>query len=513
MRVEWLKHSATLIGNYLNQQYAMHQLRQKEYSMKRSFLCIVFCFILLFSTTLTAADSLKLLKIEIPQSGKKIKQKLQINMEQLSAIITGMNLKEDSAVIELVDQDSRILAPLGEFKKGSLNWKNKIIDGKEMLVKFKKPEYEKLLAIIKENAVKTGLNVEVSYIDKSSGAKTLLKSAAITFQEVTDLTVSLKNPFKAEPGEAISQNVSVTIENKGTAPAKNFDVQLVLSTDTDIPTAPAVFSESFKEDTLLEGARETIALLNPGDKKEFTFKGSLKIPADAPPGRYYLGVVADAGDKIKELDEKNNIDPRYLMLSLPEPKLVAIELPETIIVYNPATFGFTMECNGTPMSDGKDWRKCNIKTNIFQIKHAVWEKGLIWELNTSDGSLWQITGGTFCKKGGKAVELKMKVEAEGGSPKALPSLVTLTLTDVRLEYEPSNNKFRLTSNNNQLTYLPFWQIFKLTSHLYQIKHKLWTDFYWEVDAFKKKIRKVKGTQLGKKATTSDALDLIVNVDQ
>ena|GEM_PF-5131989 len=35
------------------------------------------------------------------------------------------------------------------------------------------------------------------------------------------------------------------------------------------------------------------------------------IPADTPPGIYYLGAVIDAGNKVKEVNEKDNEKPEY----------------------------------------------------------------------------------------------------------------------------------------------------------------------------------------------------------
>jgi subtilase family serine protease len=49
----------------------------------------------------------------------------------------------------------------------------------------------------------------------------------------------------------------------------------------------------------LKGGREHISFKGP-DKVNVKLNGSNIIPANTPPGIYYLGVVIDAGNKVKE---------------------------------------------------------------------------------------------------------------------------------------------------------------------------------------------------------------------
>jgi len=121
-----------------------------------------------------------------------------------------------------------------------------------------------------------------------------------------DLEVSIKCPHQAYPGQELRKSIKVTVKNKGTATAKNFSVDLVLSSDTIIPVKYAIYSPNFHEDVLLKGGREYVKSLAPGAKINLILYGTNKIPSDTPPGNYYLGVVVDSGNKVKELRENNN---------------------------------------------------------------------------------------------------------------------------------------------------------------------------------------------------------------
>jgi hypothetical protein len=85
-----------------------------------------------------------------------------------------------------------------------------------------------------------------------------------------------------------------------------------------------------------------------------------------------------------------------------------------------------------------------------------------------------VRSANFCKKGGTAIEIKLKVEATGGSPTELPSLVKIKLTDARMVYEPGDGKFRILSNENQIAYASQWQFAKTKPCVYQIRHLSWT---------------------------------------
>lgn len=121
-----------------------------------------------------------------------------------------------------------------------------------------------------------------------------------------DLTGTITCPGQAGAGEDIRADIQVVIENIEDVTASDFFVDLVLSTDTNIPVQYAVYSENFTEDCLLKGGRTHVQTLSGGDSKDVTVTLSAKIPNDTPLGTYYLGFVADPGKKVAESDEGNN---------------------------------------------------------------------------------------------------------------------------------------------------------------------------------------------------------------
>jgi hypothetical protein len=470
--------------------------------MKKSvFLVVLLSGIFWFSTSITAADCLKLLKIEEPAKGKN---KLNFYVEHVKAIVEGFNLEGVSADIEFTDLEGTVLATLGKVKDSKIEWIEKVVKGTFLEVKFDKSQYSMVLEKVKEKAMKPGFRVQLG-----TG-----QGCEITFAELPDLTVRIKYPINASPGEALAKEFSLTVENKGAVEAKDFNVQLVISSDVEIPFQPAAYSENFQEDALLEGGQSTVASIKPGESLTVSLPGPLKIPADTSPARYYLGALVDPEKKIEELDEENNLEKGFIMILVPAPKRISFEIPDVQLVYQPAGFSLKIVTQGTELSDGKDWRKCSVRPYIHQIKHHTWED-FFWEVDTLDRSVWQVTGINFCQKGGTAKEVKMPVEVTGGSRTTPPLRFTLTLTDTRLEYEPEEGKFRIIAFGNQMVYAPMWRIFKLKSHLYQLKSISWSDFYWEVDTFKKEVRQVSGGNFGQTGVGGSVkvLDVKLNVEE
>jgi hypothetical protein len=469
--------------------------------MKKSiFLTVLVLSIFLFSAQLTASDCLKFLKIEEPKG----KNKLNFSVEHVKAIVEGFNLEGVSADIEFTDLDGNVLATLGKIKDRTIDWSQKVVKGTFLEVKFDKSQYSMVLEKVKEKAMKPGFRIQLS-----TG-----QGCEITFAELPDLTVRIKYPINASPGEALAKEFSLTVENKGAVEAKDFNVQLVISSDVEIPFQPAVYSENFQEDALLEGGQSAVASIKPGESLTVSLPGPLKIPADTSPARYYLGAVVDPEKKIEELDEENNIEKGFIMIVVPPPKRISFEIPDVQLVYQPAGFSLKIVTQGIELSDGKDWRKCSVRPYIHQIKQHTWED-FFWEVDTLDRSVWQVTGINFCQKGGTAKEVKMPVEVTGGSRTTPPLRFTLTLTDTRLEYEPGEGKFRITAFGNQMVYAPMWRIFRLKSHLYQLKSISWSDFYWEVDTFKKEVRQVSGGNFGQTDVGGSVkvLDVKLNVEE
>lgn len=485
--------------------------------MKKQILPVVFIIIFILSAaSILAEGNFKLVKIEEPPGGSK--NKLLFHLEHIKEIVSGLDSQDISADIQFTDLDGLPLATLGTIKKGQVKWGHKVIDGKSLLVKFKKSDFPVIRSKIKEKSMRPGFMVQVRFSkkkmskDQTYGEKTqyvetttILRSTEITFMGLPDLAVKVKYPIDVRPGQALAKAVSVTVENKGTTAAGKFNVELVLSSDLQIPAEPASYSKNFKEDVLLEGGRETVEALEPGERLTLDLKGPLKLPPDTPPGRYYLATVIDADKKIGELNEENNKEVRFVMISVPEPKRLVLEIPDTYLTYRPANFALKIVSHGALFSDGKDWRKCMIRPYLHQLKHVGWE-GFLWEVDTADRSVWQVKGVKFCKKGGTAKEVKMKMEVKGGSKTTPPSQFILKLSDTRMEYEPAAGKFRILVSQNQVAYVALWQFFKIKSHIYQLKHSLWADF-WEIDTFRKQVRRIQGGAFGKEGGTPTLLDV------
>ncbi|MCP4146395.1 MAG: hypothetical protein GY757_01470 [bacterium] len=450
-------------------------------------------------------DSLKLLRLDIPAKGKT---KLTVNMEDLNKILGVFDLKEKTANIELNDTDGNVLATLGKIKKGTIKWGHKS-QNETLLVKFKKNIYKAILEKIKAKEMKPGYLIRVM---EPNNLEEMPLICEITFAEVADLTVKLKYPVKAMPGEAIGKDLAVTIENKGTTAAENFEIQLVLSTDHKIPVKPAAYSDTFADDVLLKDGSQTIPSIKPGESLTVTMKESVQIPGDISPARYYVGVVADPGNKIPELNEENNTFASFIMISAPQVKRFTLELPETVLVYDPTTYALSVQCGDIALSDGKDWRKCNIRPFLQQLKHATW-KTFLWETNTVENGLWEIETEKFCKKGGKAKEINIKLDINGGSKTTSPKRLTLNLADTVMSYEPPTRAFKISTYGKQIAWLPFWRVVMLKPHLYQVKFKLWQGYFWEVDTFKKTINKITGGVIGEQGGTATPLNMKFSVEQ
>lgn len=147
--------------------------------------------------------------------------------------------------------------------------------------------------------------------------------------KLPDLQAAIKCPGKAEPGEELGKRIKVVVKNKGLAPARDFSVDLVLSSDTTVPVKYAVYSANYTEDVLLKGGREKVNFLGAGNTIPLTLNGTNKIPDDTPPGIYYLAAVVDPGKKVAESNENNNVGLCRLRISQPLPDLVVTGFAHT----------------------------------------------------------------------------------------------------------------------------------------------------------------------------------------
>lgn len=483
--------------------------------------------IFIFSFPSPAEEPLKLLKIEEPPAAVKGKNTLVVNVKNAEAIIGDFKLKEQefSGFIELADMNGKPLAKLAKVKKGELKWNHKIFEDQYLVVKFNKDDYPVLLEKINSGALKPGLRIQTSEskttvtsskIDspfselKYEKEKYILKWREITFVESADLAVMVKYPVKVQPAQELTNDITITVTNNGTTAARDFNIELVLSSDEKIPLKPAVYSEKFSDDVLLENGRKGVDILNPGESISLKPDGTVRLPADAQPAKYYLGVVVDPENKVEEINEANNTYAGFMMISMPLPKCVIVDMCDTRLTYEPAGFKLKVDCQGKLLSNGKDWRKCMIKPYIHQLKHLDW-KDFFWEVNTLSGTVWKVTGTPFCKTGGDARQIKAKVDVRGGSRTLPPSSFTIILADTRMELEPATRGFKIEAYETPLAYLPLWHQCQLQPHLYHVKNALWPDFFWEIDCHRKKVHLIKDGNFCKSGGTPQLLSIAVDV--
>ncbi|MBD2481395.1 S8 family serine peptidase [Planktothrix sp. FACHB-1365] len=142
---------------------------------------------------------------------------------------------------------------------------------------------------------------------------------------LADLQVSVTAPESATAGSDLTP-IKVTVKNAGKAIAKGtqtagsngYMVDLVLSSDQNIPPGYSIYSPNYTEDVLLKGGRiSNTPDLKPGE--EYTFPDEMGgLPLDTPNGGYYIGAQIDPGQVISELDEKNNF--AFSPIKIDEPK-------------------------------------------------------------------------------------------------------------------------------------------------------------------------------------------------
>ncbi|NEN99278.1 MAG: S8 family serine peptidase [Moorea sp. SIO3I7] len=130
--------------------------------------------------------------------------------------------------------------------------------------------------------------------------------------KAADLVVSVSTTELATPGEELSP-IEVRVKNIGDSLAQGTEsggaygyfVDLILSSDTEVPKGFATFSPNFSEDVLLLGGRlSNTPDLKPGE--EFVFTTSGGIPNDTPVGDYFIAAQIDPGQKVVESNERNN---------------------------------------------------------------------------------------------------------------------------------------------------------------------------------------------------------------
>lgn len=133
--------------------------------------------------------------------------------------------------------------------------------------------------------------------------------ATPTLQLSGDLTIHIRRcaQKQVKPGGTIG---GLNIVARSTFPGalKEIAADLILTRTRSYPApAPyAVYSANYSDRVLLKGGRTHVDFA-PNGTVNVSFGNNNEIPADTPPGIYFLGVVIDTGNKAKETNERNNV--------------------------------------------------------------------------------------------------------------------------------------------------------------------------------------------------------------
>ena len=128
---------------------------------------------------------------------------------------------------------------------------------------------------------------------------------------VPDLTLTIAVPHP----EQNNPRVFLVAHNRGAAiapgtagshdPDHGFMIDVVLSSDREVPAEPAIYSPNYSEDVMIRGGRisRTVDLPRLAAKN---YSLTIEIPADTPAGNYFLCARIDPFNKVMESIEANN---------------------------------------------------------------------------------------------------------------------------------------------------------------------------------------------------------------
>lgn len=468
---------------------------------------IFISFVLVFSTIIAAQGEIGLVRIDPPGPQLVKKRNIEINAEDVQKILSGLDIAGIKANIEFATTEDFVIARLGKIEKGEISWAHKIEKG-NMKIKFGKSEYKDLLEKVRAGSGRPGYQIILS--DRKSNA--VINSFEITFKPFPNLSVELSYPVNTAPGEILGEKVTITVKNNGTAPSGEVTLDMILSKNFQIPLKKYSLSEGPEGVRLLEHGTLKVKGIDPGGEIELKPDIKLQLPEILETGRYYLGAVIDPEEEIAESSEEDNIFRGFLMVAPKEPKKITMLLAGSTLYYTPKTFDLKIRNAGLDISVSKEWRKCQIRPYIYHLKHAAW-KDFFWEVNTDEKMVWKITGTKFCKKGGVAEKLNVKVIPEGGSTKTPPIRFRLVFGETKITFEPKTKKFDLILAESGVAYLPFWQTCKTIPMKYHFKYVTWDKSVWEVDPLKKTLRKIPVEKFCKKNDEGEELPVRMELEE
>jgi len=447
---------------------------------KLSIFIFIFYF---FSFFFFSEESFSLLRI--PEPGKALikKNRALINLDDVKSIIKKAGISNLNLNVELATSGDFVIARIAKIKNNRISYLHKIIDTEYLLVSFGKDEYKELLRKILHQP--GALDYQLIFSDKSNQ---IIKNFPLTLSKLPDLQISLKYPVNIFPGNSIGDKISLIVKNIGMEASVETDAEIILSKKFNIPSDFRKASKSIDIIRFSDGIVK-IPVLQSGEAREIKPSGQLKIPIDILEGKYYIASIIDPDNNLIELDERNNFFEGFVIIQTLEPKKITVSLPDTELIYYPANFKLEILSNGLVISSGREWRKCNVKPYIYQIKHANWIN-FFWEIDTLDRSVWKITGAKFCKRGGSEKRVIAKVINFGGTKTVPPGKFKLLLKDTKLIYAPKLKHFSILSNKDQIGHPSFWQVCKLKPLKYHFKFTTWDTVFFELDPAAKTIKKV-----------------------
>ncbi len=171
-----------------------------------------------------------------------------------------------------------------------------------------------------------------------------------------DLSVSITGcPSSVRPGQDLGAAFKVRGRSSFSGPVSGVVIDLVLKKNAlyPVPAPYAVYAAGYSDGVLLKGGRENISFNGPG-WQTVKLNGSNTIPADTPPGVYYLGAVIDAGNKHAELNEKNNVAFCKIRVK-PGPDADQGIVQEDCVPFNPQTTAVRQINGRWKIVDGNHW--------------------------------------------------------------------------------------------------------------------------------------------------------------
>lgn len=117
-----------------------------------------------------------------------------------------------------------------------------------------------------------------------------MKGYSITVKDVDLIITSVSGPASGSLGQSIT--MTSTVKNLGTGDSVGSYMTLYLSSDSTINTSDYALT------TLYAGT------LTAGTQR--TFNKNVMIPSNLAPGIYYIGAIADTGNRVVETNENNN---------------------------------------------------------------------------------------------------------------------------------------------------------------------------------------------------------------